>query len=112
MSGRKTDYFGTFLESFKANTAPSTSVGSTVPRSVTPAEPTTEREPPMDAVLKIWPRDTDATVSVVEIAKTFGVSLTMAASVLRSMADVGLVSNRGGSFTLTELGQQATTLTK
>ena len=110
MTARKTDYFGTFLDSYSANTRVQTRV--TALGATPTAEPAPEREPPMDAMLKVWPTDPDASMSVVSVAKTFGVSLNTAAAALRGMADVGLVENRGGSFVLTGLGREAATLKK
>lgn len=110
MSGRKTDYFGTFLESFKANTA--VQKGSSTSSYSPAVERTTEREPPIDALVKIWPPGTDSELSVIEVAKTFGTSLSAAASALRTMESMGLATNKGGAFTLTELGQKAASFRK
>ncbi|WP_203076679.1 hypothetical protein [Falsiroseomonas ponticola] len=112
MSGRKTDYFGTFLESYKANTASTAQTGYSAPRSSNAPEPVAEREPPIDAVVKIWPQGPGAEMSVIEVAKTFGTSLSAAASALRSMENIGLAVNRGGTFVLTELGKKAASFRK
>lgn len=100
---RKTDYFGTFLDTLNSSTGTSRMATSQSRVALAlGAQPLS-----IDAVLKVWPTEAGEEMSVVEVAKTFGASLDAAAGALRTLESHGLVQNNKGMFRLSPKGREA-----
>lgn len=125
MSGRKTDYFGTFLDALRTTSGTTrgskpegaadllaqvqAAVEKAVGRKVgsVPTQTAPSGAISLDALVKVWPSAPDSKLSVVAVATTFGASLDAAASALKQAETLGLVRNESGMFLLTEAGREA-----
>lgn len=103
---RKTDYFGTFLDTLNSSgSAPRGPLIKGAPRAASAAEPTNTLE--LETVLQVLPGEPGSEISIVDLARTLGVGLTQLVPLLKMAETNGLVRNNRGQFSLTEMGRQA-----
>jgi hypothetical protein len=105
---RKTDYFGTFLDTLNSSSAaPRRPAIKSAAASSSAASATSEPEVELERVLKLLPREADAEISIVALSKALGLGLGPTAAVMKTAEANGLVHNNRGQFSLTDLGREA-----
>lgn len=102
MAAKNLDYFSTFLETLGNSAAGQ----PTTRRPLIKGLPAAEALPDLETLVSVFPAR-PGSLSLVDLARTLGLSLSTAALAMRQLSEVGLVENDRGAFRLTEVGAEA-----